>query len=403
MLKQINTGIILTTRCFTEELKNILNDSGALLILLFALIIYPVIYGIAYQNEVVRDIPIAVVDLDQTPSSRQLIRMTGATEQLEVAATVSSLSEAQTLFLKGLVCGVVLIPETFEKDLMTARQTSVTVYSDAGYFLIYKQTLSGALRASATFGGAVEIKRMLAKGVSLNQAMERRDPVSLNTVMLFNPAGGYNSFVIPGLMIVILQQTLLIGIGLLGGTHRERKRQRFSIPKALNRGGIFPVIFGKAGAFFFIYLVNVIITQIWVYHWFNLPSKGSVMAVMALMVPFLLAVTFLGLALSTLFVRRESSIIFMVFLSPLALFLSGLSWPSEAIPAWLNHLAALFPSTIMVPDFLRVRTMGAGITQVSGGIIGLWIQAAVYFLIASGLFYLFARKQSIKQQVRNNK
>lgn len=403
MPKQINTGIKLTTRFFTEELKNILNDSGALLILLFALIIYPVIYGIAYQYEVVRDIPIAVVDLDQTPSSRQLIRMTGATEQLEVAATASSLAEAQTMFFKGQVSGVVLIPELFEKDLMTAQQTSVTVYSDAGYFLIYKQTLSGALRASATFGGAVEIKRMLAKGAALNQAMERRDPVSLNTVMLFNPAGGYNSFVIPGLMIVILQQTLLIGIGLLGGTHREKRRQRFSIPKALNRGGIFPVVFGKAGAFFFIYLVNVIITQVWVYHWFNLPSKGSMMAVMALMVPFLLAVTFLGLALSTLFTRRESSIIFMVFLSPLALFLSGLSWPSEAIPAWLNHLAALFPSTIMVPDFLRVRTMGADMTQVSEGIIGLWIQAAVYFLITAVLFYFFACKQSIKQQVRNKK
>ena len=395
MFKHIRTGIELTARFFSEELKNILSDSGALLILLFALIIYPVTYGIAYKNEVVRNIPVAVVDQDQTASSRQLIRMTGATEQLDVVTTVSSLAEAQSMFYKGLVNGVILIPESFEKKLMTAQQTSVTVYSDAGFFLIYKQTLSGALRASATFAGGVEIKRMLAKGASLNQAMERRDPVSLNTTMLFNPAGGYNSFVIPGLMIVILQQTLLIGIGLLGGTHREKRRQRFIIPKALNRGGIFPIVFGKAGAYFFLYLFNVIITQIWIYHWFNLPSKGSVMAVMALMVPFLLAVTFLGLALSTLFTRRESSIIFIVFISPLTLFLSGLSWPKEAIPMWLNYLATLLPSTTMVTDFIRVRTMGADITQVSGGIIKLWIQALVYFLITSGLFYFFARKEQV--------
>lgn len=393
MLKNITTGFELTIRFFTEELQNILRDRGALLILIFALIIYPVIYGIAYKNEVVRNIPVAVVDLDQTASSRQLVRMIGGTEQLNIATTAGSLAEAQTLFYSGQVYGVILIPELFEKDLMTSQQTSVTVYSDAGYFLIYKQTLSGALRASATFSAGVEIKRLLAKGASLNQAMERRDPVSLNTVMLFNPSGGYNSFVIPGLMIIILQQTLLIGIGLLGGTQREIGRSRFSIPQALNRGGVIPVVMGKAGAYFMIYLFNVIITQIWVYKWFNLPSKGSFFAVMALIIPFLLAVTFLGMALSTFFNKRENSIIFMVFLSPLALFLSGLSWPVEAIPNWLNKLALVFPSTIMVPNFLRVRTMGADITQVSNGIFSLWTQTIIYALLSLVLFYFAARRK----------
>lgn len=396
MFRFLSTGVELTVRFFGEELQNILRDRGALLILLFALVIYPVIYGIAYKNEVVRNIPVAIVDLDQTTSSRQLIRMTSATEQLNVAATVGSLAEAQTLFYNGQVNGIILIPETFEKDLMTSQQTSVTIYSDAGYFLVYKQTLSGALRASATFSAGVEIKRMLAKGASLNQALERRDPVSLNTVMLFNPAGGYNSFVIPGLMIIILQQTLLIGIGLLGGTRREIGRSRFSVPQALNRGGVIPVVMGKAGAYFFIYLFNVVITQIWVYKWFNLPSKGSFMAVMALIIPFLLAVSFLGLALSTLFNKRENSIIFMVFLSPLALFLSGLSWPSEAIPVWLNKVAWLFPSTAMVPDFLRVRTMRANIANISDGIIHLWIQTGIYASLAILLFYYAAFKNSNK-------
>lgn len=393
MLKNITIGFELTIRFFTEELQNILRDRGALLILIFALIIYPVIYGIAFKNEVVRNIPVAVVDLDQTTSSRQLVRIIGGTEQLEVAATVGSMAEAQTLFYSGQVNGVILIPELFEKDLMTLQQTSVTIYSDAGYFLIYKQTLSGALRASVTFSAGVEIKRMLAKGATLNQAMERRDPVSLNTVMLFNPSGGYNSFVMPGLMIIILQQTLLIGIGLLGGTQREIGRSRFSIPQALNRGGVIPVVMGKAGAYFILYLFNVVITQVWVYKWFNLTSKGSFIAVMALIIPFLLAVTFLGLALLTFFNKRENSIIFMVFLSPLTLFLSGLSWPVEAIPNWLNKLALVFPSTIMVPDFLRVRTMGADITQVSNGISSLWTQTFIYALLAMVLFYFAARRK----------
>lgn len=392
MFRNIYTGSQLTARFFTDELKAVFQDRGALLILLIALVIYPVIYGIAYKNEVVRNIPVVVVDLDNTASSRQLVRMIDASEQLVVASGVGSLADAKAQFYQGEVSGVVLIPNDFERKLMTSGQTTVSVYSDAAYFMMYKQTLSGVLRASATFGAGVEIKRILAKGVPMEQAMARRDPVALQSVMLFNPAGGYNSFVIPGLLIVILQQTLLIGIGLLGGSERERRRRRFTIPGTLHSGAVMPVLFGKAGAYFFIYLINVVITQVWVYHWFALPSKGELLPVMALMVPFLLAVTFMGLAVSTFFSRREHSIIFMVFLSPLALFLSGLSWPASAIPTWLNGLAKLFPSTTMVPALLQVRTMGAGLNHVAGAFYTLSLQAVLYALLALVLFYIAAKR-----------
>jgi ABC-2 type transport system permease protein len=146
-------------------------------------------------------------------------------------------------------------------------------------------------------------------------------------------------------------------------------------------------VLGKAGAYFVLYLVNIIITQVWVYHWFNLPDKASLLPALALMVPFLLAVIFLGMALSTFFSRREHSILFVVFLSPIVLFLSGLSWPASAIPQWLHGVAHLFPSTIMVPAWLRVRTMGAELHHVGEAFLFLTLQAVVYFGLAVGLFY----------------
>jgi ABC-2 type transport system permease protein len=274
---------------------------------------------------------------------------------------------------------------------MSGSQATVSVYSDAGYFLVYKQTLSGVLKSTATFSAGVEVKRLMAKGATIEQALDRRDPVSLKTNLLFNPAGGYNTFVIPGLMIVILQQTLLIGRGLGGGTQHEIGRRRFIFPGGIKPASVLPVFFGKAGAYFMLYMVNVIITQIWVYDWFSLPNKGEMLAVFALMIPFLLAITFIGLGVSTFFKKREHSILFMVFLSPLVLFLSGLSWPTEAIPVWLNKLALIFPSTTMVPAFLRVRTMGATLNQVAPEYWFLVIQAILYGLISIALFYKNAR------------
>jgi ABC-2 type transport system permease protein len=396
MFNYISTGLGLSFQFFKEELLAIFKDTGALLILFLALIIYPVIYGIAYKKEVLRDISIVMVDLDGTASSRLLTRMVDATEEMNVTQCVGSLLEAEQLFFEGKVSGVLMIPSDFEKKVMSGQQASVSIYSDAGYFLVYKQTLTGAMQSISTFSGGVEVRRLMAKGATFEQALSRRDPIALNTVMLFNPAGGYNSFVIPGLIMVILQQTLLIGIGLLGGTDKERNRFRFAVPQALKKGGVIPVVFGKAGAYFVLYMVNIIITQVWVYHWFNLPDKATLLPALALTIPFLLAVIFLGMALSTFFSRREHSILFVVFLSPIALFLSGLSWPASAIPQWLHGAAHVLPSTVMVPAWLRVRTMGAELHHVGDAFLFLTIQALVYFLLTVALYYWAGRRSEAK-------
>jgi ABC-2 type transport system permease protein len=392
MFKAIKKGNELISNFYIDELTAILKDRGALLILLFALFIYPIIYGIAYKNEILRDIPVAVIDLDKTTTSRQLMRMIDATEQMDVTYHVSSLDEAETLFQKGQINGIIAIPQKFEEKMFKGQQGVISVYCDAGYLLIYKQTLSGTLKATSTFAAGVEIKRYMAKGAGWEQAHQLRDPIPLHSHLLYNPAGGYNSFILPGLLIIILQQTLLIGTGLLGGTRTEQKRRRFAVPTNLKKGGVIPVVIGKSGAYLTLYLVNTILTQIWVFHWFNLPVKGTLLPAIAIMLPFLMAVTFLGIGLSTLFKRREHSILFMVFLSPIILFLSGLSWPAEAIPHWLYLAGHLFPSTVAVPGMIRVQLLGAQIEQVAHEVGFLIIQAAVYFIMALALFYKAAKK-----------
>jgi ABC-2 type transport system permease protein len=211
---------------FRRELKIILHDPGAILILMIALFIYPLIYSFAYKNEVLRESDIAIVDLDNTATSRAYCRMSDATEQLRLACKVNSLAEAQELFYKGEVKGIILIPAGFEKNLLHNKQSQVVVYADAGYVLIYKQVYSGALYAASTLSGGVEVKRLLAEGNGFSQAMEKQAPVRVLNYQLFNPSGGYGSFVMPGMILIIMQQTLLIGIGMVGGSLRERKKYK---------------------------------------------------------------------------------------------------------------------------------------------------------------------------------
>ncbi len=396
MIKRINEWLSITTSSFFNELRNIFNDAGALLIFCIALLLYPVVYALAYEKELVRDVPIAVVDLDKTASSRMLGRMTDATQEVNVVYKPSSMEEAKQLFFDGKINGVFLIPKDFEKNIYKGYQASVSIYCDASYFLFYKQVLSACTTSTSYFSAGVGVKRLMSQGKSYDQALSAVNPLQFQPKFLYNPSGAYGSFVMPGLLIVIIQQTLLIGIGMLGGTVKERKRHKFMIPSTNKRQKAIPVVLGHGLAFLLIYLFNTVIALLWIYNWFSYPDKSGFFKVFYLIIPFLTAVTFLGMTISVLFKKREHSFMFIVFLSPAILFVSGLSWPASAIPPIISHIAYVLPTTSMIPAYLRLRTMGVGLQDVSHEFWILIIQSCVYFVTAC-IAYKFAFYQSAKK------
>jgi ABC-2 type transport system permease protein len=130
--------------------------------------------------------------------------------------------------------------------------------------------------------------------------------------------------------------------------------------------------------------------MIWIHSWFSYPNQGSYLTVLMLTLPFLLSVIFMGITCSVLFKRRESSIMFMVFLSPIVIFLSGISWPASSIPPLLYNLAHLFPSTIMIPAYLRVRSMGVGLYEIRYEYWQMIILMGFYFCTAAVALYASA-------------
>lgn len=387
---------------FKNELKAIFTDSGAVLILVGALLIYPLLYSFGYFNEVLTDLPVGIVDLDQTPSSRKYIEMLDASRDVSVAYKANSLNEAEQLFMANKISGVLLIPKNFQKDIYSAKQTNVAIYADGSYMLKYKTFYLAATYANAYFSGAVSAKGYMTEGKSLQQAKIASNPLDVQTHTLYNPSGSYGSFIMPGLIIIIIQQTLLIGIGILGGTFSESKESPFVLKERKRLHEVIPLIFGRAGAYLLISAFNICLALILVHDWFNYPDKAEMLDVLMLLFPFLLAVIFFGIGLSTLFKHRESAIVFMMFLSPIALFLSGISWPVSAIPDWLVGLSKLLPGTTVVPAYLRLRTMGVSLSDVKPELFFLYGQAAVYALLTityvSVRVYIDKRKQKVVTQ-----
>jgi ABC-2 type transport system permease protein len=390
MFKKIHKGLEMTAQFYRDEIRAIRKDSGAILILVGAMMIYPIVYSIAYKNEVVRELKTTIVDLDRSSSSRQLIKMLQGAEQIIIDHQANSLDEAKDDFYEGNSGGIVVIPQNFEKDILNGKQTNVSVFADGSYFLIYRQLIGGAVKTVSTFSAGVEIKKLMLEGKTYLQATQLRDPLQADIHFWFNPSAGYGSFVMPGMIIIILQQTLLIGIGMVGGTAKEKNRDSFMVPVALKKGGVLPILFGKTLTYLTVYAINCVITMVWIHSWFNYPNRGSYLSVLMLTLPFLLSVIFLGITLSVLFKRRESSIMFMVFLSPIVVFLSGISWPTSSIPPIVYNLAHLFPSTLLIPAYLRVRIMGVGMNAIAHEYFMMLIQMCFYFCTAALALYFSA-------------
>lgn len=355
------------------EWTTVFTDSGLLLILFGAMLIYGTLYPLIYAPEVVRDLPVAVVDLDRTPPSRQLVRMLDATPEAAVRYEVQSLEEAEQLFLDRKIYGALYIPAGYERNRLAGEQNRVSLYADGGYFLLYSDFMGAVGKVVGAAGAEVQVGALLAGGLSPEQAKWTARPVPYDVNILYNPYGGYATAILPAVLILIAQQLLLVGIGMAGGTWYERGVWRQFRDDSAGR-----LVWGKATAYLFLYIPVMLYMFGFQYGFFHYPMKGSQADLLAVFLPYLLAAIFLGLTLGALFRRRENSMMLLIVSSVFFLIVSGISWPREGMPVWIYALGRMVPSSSGIDALVRIRTMGGTLADVAPEVITLWILVLVY-------------------------
>ena len=268
---------------------------------------------------------------------------------------------------------------------MQGRQTHVQAYCDMGGMLYYKAILTANTDVSLTMNAEVKVADLggnpiaLASGIHGGTAEQRgvlQHPVRYEPVALYNAQNGFASFLIPAVLVLVIQQTMLLGIGLIAGTRRERGL------KIDGHMGTFAVLTGTALAFITVYIPVSAYVLCVVPAIFNLPQTGSLWQLAMLMLPFLVAVFNLGITAATLARQRETVFILIVFTSVPLLFLTGVSWPGTAFPAFWHWFAMLFPSTHGANAYIRIYAMGASLADVRSEYLTLWALAAFYALTA---------------------
>lgn len=363
-----------------DELADMFKDKGILIFVIFVPLFYPLLYSWVYTNEVVREVPAAVVDDSRTTQSREFIRMVDATPDVDVVAHCTTVAEAEELLRRREAFGIIRIPESFTKDIWHGDQTVVGIYSDMSSMLYYKALLLATTKVSLEMNADIKVERHM-HGTTDRQDEIQHTPIEYDYVALYNSQSGFAAFLIPPVLMLILQQTLLLGIGMSAGRMRERFRGSL-VPFHHDYKNPVYIVLGKAAAYFGIYIVMAVYAFTIVTHGFSLPQLGDLATLTAFVVPFLLACIFLAMVLSSLVWRREDCILLFVCLSVPLLFISGISWPGAAVPAFWKAVSCLFPSTFGMNGYVRIQSMGATLSDVAFELRGLWIQAGVYFLLA---------------------
>lgn len=364
------------------EMKFMLRDEGVMLIMLGAIFIYTTLYSFAYHNQILTSMPIAVVDNSHTPASRDFIRAFEASPNVEVKYDAEDLESARQLFFERKVYGVMMIPSDFEASISKSEQTKISLYADASYFLMYKQMFTAFTSALMYKNVEIESARFVASGLPDVDAVSLAEPIVLNTEVLYNPEGGYATFVMPAIMLLILQQTLLLGIGIIGGTQRERGLYKKMCDQGGKHYSIFSILAGKVSSYFgFSILICFVVFGVY-YKVLGYPIRSSDLETLLFFIPYILSSILLGITISTMFRYRETAIIVLVAWSLPFLLISGVSFPKEGINPFLYGLGKLLPSSSAINGFNRLHIMGASIKDIASEWNMMWILTGTYFVLA---------------------
>jgi ABC-2 type transport system permease protein len=355
---------------FAAEWRRVLGTRGAFSLLFLAPLVYGIYYPQPYLNQILRKLPIAVVDNDLSDLSRQIVETLDASGALNVAVRARTLADARTAIDRGKAFAAAEIPPGAERDMLKGITVHIPIYADATYLFVFRSTASGVATAIGALTSDLVSRGARSDGSLVKAKLASLSPADVLLQPIFNPVGGYASYIVPAAFVLILQQTLLIGAAML---------TRAALAKG---GGAFAGVLGRGIAHVTIYLPAVALYLIVLPRIYGFSTLGHLPELFALATVFLLATSFMGQAVGAWFTRPENATILLLATSLPQFFTAGFAWPREAIPDAALALGRIFPADSAIDGLVRINQLGAGIWEVAHDWLTLWCLALAYFALA---------------------
>lgn len=346
----------------------------------FLPLVYPVIYSLIYNPELVKDVPMVVVDHDRTPLSRELVRNIDACDEAWVRGYAADLSEARRAMDSHKCFAILEIPEGFERKVGRTETAPAVMYCDMTLLLRYRGFLVATTEVMQAMGSelmAEDINRI----APLAATVATGDLLPIDNISMGNIRNGFDSFIMPGVLILILHQCIVLALGMAGGARRE-KTSLIGYDPHNNSRFVSATMLGQSLCYFTLFILPSIYMIHYVPLMFRFPMAGNLLEELAFLLPMAIACFGIGFVFQGFVTERESVFVSWVVTSLILLLLSGLIWPRYDMYGVWKALSDMCPSTWAVEGFIKMNSNGADLSQVRHEYIMLWLNAAGWMAVA---------------------
>ena len=371
----------------TREFKLFFNNKVLRLLFIGAPILYGVLIGAVYQKGKITDLPIIVVDQDRSPMSATFIDMLEETESVEVVAVLPSFFGAKDKAIDKEATVIVDIPSGFTSGIQQNRLPEITIFVDGSNTLTSNTALMAVNGVAMTMKAGIQIESQMKKGVPEYIATQNYEPFKTTIIKQSIRSGNYLYFMLPGVLLTVFQQVLLLGLALTFASEYEKGTFKELVKKMPNPLGMLAVKIIP----YLIMSIGILLMYWGFSKYYNMVIGGAFWAFSLSTFVFILAVCGIGVLASIILPDQlKATEVLMVVATP-SFILSGFTWPLSQMPTWVQYIAELIPLTHYLKIFRLLYLNHAGISDIYSSIISMGMIAIVCLTLSAIILHFKIR------------
>jgi ABC-2 type transport system permease protein len=329
-------------------------------ILIFYTIIAPVATFLLiiwlFSDGVVKDLPVAVVDMDQSAFSFKVTRLIDATSVCKVEYRVNSMLEAKKIMDGGKIDAFVVLPENLEKKILSSDSPAIAVYINDMYVGRAGALKSGLYTTLSTISAGIKVQVAVKKGQTPDQAIRNARPVNPNIQLLFNPYGNYSYFLVLGLLPLLSVVFIFLGSVYALGIEFKEGTASDLMSKAENN--IFTALSGKMIPYTFLFFMNMLVMDLLMVKTLGTPLRGSLALILVSEILLIISYQLLAILFIKLSANLRLSLSLGSAYTMMALTFSGLTFPLMSMPLIARLFSYVFPFTSWLHIFMSQTLRG---------------------------------------------
>ena len=340
-------------------------------ILLFTTLIGPagVFFLVAwiFSAGVVRDLPVAVVDMDHSQLSRKITRMVDATPAALVIAKPLTLEEARDQMMKGKTDAVLYIPQGLEKSVLKGAQGELAIYLNNTNVVKGGVLQSQLTTMLSMISGAIKVQTMVKNGAEPSADAKKAQPVRTDLHLLYNPYGNYAYFLMMGLLPLLAVVFIFLGTSYSIGIEMKEGTSLEWLTTANDSTTV--AIIGKLIPYIVLFFANMMVMNLVLIRVMGTPLNGSLAVILFSELLLILDYMAMAILLLTITINLRLTLSLGSAYTMMALTFSGLTFPAMGMPLIARIFSWLFPYTFWLKVFLSQSLRGEPVHEAIGSLL----------------------------------